>query len=146
MEKFIEKNDFYRFDWFLMKLYHELEVKLKGEQIKYLKEGILEQNKSKRFMIKIEELQKAKEVCNKINPNVVTILYHWHNLAREVVYFKKLVESIKESSKKDLCENCYEAKNLKIIERESISKMFHKYKTWLSGTVHHKNTWIKFYR
>lgn len=110
MSIFLEKKDFFNHNGFLLQIYHDIEKDLQGTQIDYFRENLMKTDNIK----SVESL----EVLNKINekmlksPILMTIVYYWNFLAKDILYFKNLVKPFIKQVMQKKCEFCKEMEEL----------------------------------
>ena len=141
------REDFFYRDGYLIDLYNSISNSIKNDQINKIKYEIIEKNKfvpiqldSDRFNEVTAKFEKEKIV------KLMTLLYYWHSLSKETLYFKRAVSSFKREYRKLYCENCRVEDDLRVVEIHSIYDLIKQYRVYLGGMTCSIFEWENFYR
>lgn len=145
LPKFLKRSDFEMNQGFLFDLYMKVFNNIKADVVTKVKEEMIGQYTGKLehepsdFDNMIVKTSKERMV------QLATVIFQWHSLAKEVSYFRSLVEHIK-SDKKDLCNMCHSDEKLIHEPTYTMNEMITKYKVSLAGMPSNAQKWQDFYK
>ena len=73
------------------------------------------------------------------------MLQYWHILGREAVYYRSMIDSLKDDFLENHCQICKSDEELTVIEEMSLYDIMLKFRVKLAGLIPTKEEFVTFY-
>lgn len=145
LDKILDTEDFVKNEGYLIDLHLKVTSHIMSVEIQNFRTEIIDKYK---YVASLNDdiysntiVKTTPEVFNKL----ATLMHYWLGLAKDALYFKKIVEGVGLAFKKRLCEDCHTDEKLLVIEKNSLYRIISFYRAHLNSALPTKESWRRFY-
>lgn len=131
---------------FLIKVYKRLEDVIKKEEIEVLRSNLIVKNT---FVPQPKSVEAQNAIIHSSKEEFVRLLcimQYWKILAREALYYRNLIQNIKQTFLASYCSKCRTDDDLLVHEEKTLYELMVKFRVRMAGLVSTDHDWKQFYQ